>query len=270
MKKISIFLFSLLAVTGFMACNELEYPEAGSIEDKTPPNAAFSATPNEGNYQEITFNNFSTSSTDYVWDLGNGQTSTEKNPVVTYPDGRYLVTLTSSDKLNKTSTYSDSVIIVKPTSTFQPVILNPGYDIVGDDSYRDNWRNGDLGGVIQITSSPVHEGEKAAKLPSGGDRIGYQEFTVEEDVDYILEFWYTMKTSPAGTLTVAVLDGPVTDPATIPARTIASVDLNDQTDANLYTRATLEFNSGPSTKVAIYFTNENVESRIDTWSISVK
>ncbi|MDC0104515.1 PKD domain-containing protein [Bacteroidia bacterium] len=270
MKKITIFMMSILTIGYFSSCNELEYPEAGSIADLTPPSASFGTTPSEENYQEINFDNFSGSATDYSWDFGNGQTSTEKNPTVTYEDGRYLVSLTASDKLGKSNIYEDSVIVVKPTSTFQPTILNPGYDDEGDDSYRNHWRNGDLGGVIQITSSPVHDGVKSAKLPSDGSRIGYQEFTVEEDVDYILEFWYTMKTTPAGTLTVAVLDGPVTDPASIPSRTIESVVLNDQTDANLYTKGTLEFNSGNSVKVAIYFNNADVESRIDTWSISIK
>jgi len=79
-----------------------------------------------------------------------------------------------------------------------------------------------------------------------------------------------MKTTPTGSLTVSILDGPVTDPATIADRTIESITVNDQTDANLYTRGILEFNSGPSTKVALYFSNVDVESRIDTWSIKVK
>ncbi len=254
---------SILTIGYFSSCNELEYPEAGSIADLTPPSASFGTTPSQENYQEINFDNFSGSATDYSWDFGN-KSNCPVEAVVTYEDGR-------TDTIKADVQIRDAaVIVVKPTSTFQPTILNPGYDDEGDDSYRNHWRNADLGGVIQITSSPVHDGVKSAKLPSDGSRIGYQEFTVEEDVDYILEFWYTMKTTPAGTLTVAVLDGPVTDPASIPSRTIESVVLNDQTDANLYTKGTLEFNSGNSVKVAIYFNNADVESRIDTWSISIK
>ena len=205
-----------------------------------------------------------------MWDFGNGQTSTEKTPTVTFEDGRYLVSLTASDKLGKMHTETDSLIIEKPLSTFKPVIQNPGYDIEGDDSYRDFWRNGDLGGVIQITSSPVHEGVKSAKLPSDGSRIGYQLITVEENTDYILSWYYTMKTTPAGSLTISVLNGPTTNPANIPGNTIASKTVNDQTDASIYTAETLEFNSGPSTEVAIYFSNVDVESRVDTWKIDVK
>jgi hypothetical protein len=270
MKKLTLFLLGVLSLGYFTSCSELEYPAEGSIADLTPPSASFGYTVDPGNYQKIAFSNFSISSTDYSWDLGNGETSTDKNPVMTYPDGRYLVTLTVSDKLNKTSTYSDSVIIIKPKSAYQPVIQNPGYDEVGDDSYRDFWRNGDLGGVIQITSSPVHDGVRSAKLPSTGDRIGYQEFTVEENTDYIVKFWYTMLSSPVGSLKVHILDGPVTDPATIDARSIFSETYTDQVDPNLYTEGVFEFNSGPSTKVAIYYTNKDVEARVDTWSIKVK
>ena len=218
---------------------------------------------------KIKFDNFSASATDYEWDFGNGESSIEKNPTMTYEDGRYVARLIVWDKHEVRDTFMDSVIIEKPASTFQPIIQNPGYDDEGDDSYRDFWRNGDLGGVIQITTSPVHEGVRSAKLPTSNDRIGYQEFTVEEDANYILEFWYTMKTTPAGTMTVSVLNQPTTDPSAIEGNTIASIDLNDQTDADLYTRGILEFNSGSSTKVAIYYSNVDVECRIDTWSIKV-
>ena len=51
MKKITIFLLGILSIGYFSACNELEYPEAGSIADLTPPSAAFGATPSEANYQ---------------------------------------------------------------------------------------------------------------------------------------------------------------------------------------------------------------------------
>lgn len=273
MKKITIFLFGILSIGYFTACNELEYPEAGSIADKTPPKAAFGYVASDTSYQEIAFTNFSISSTDYSWDLGNGQTSTEKNPSLRYEDGRYLVSLTSSDKLGVTSTTTDSVFIIKPVGKLQPTIQNPGFDIEGDNSYKDFWTNRDLSAnynEMQITSSPVESGEKAAKLPSAGDRIGYQDFTVEENTDYIVNFYYTMKTSPVGSLTVDILDSHVTDPAALANRTIATGVYTDQTDADIYTKAQLEFNSGASTRVAIYFHNEGVECRTDTWSIDVK
>ncbi|MEO1587752.1 MAG: PKD domain-containing protein, partial [Bacteroidota bacterium] len=183
-------------------------------------------------------------------------------------EGTYTVTLTSSDKLNVSNTISIDVLIEEPEVPFQPVILNPGFDEEGADSYRDNWRNGDLGGVLQITSSPVHDGVRAGKFPSGGDRVAYQLVTVEEDQDYVISFYYTMKTSPVGSLSIAILGGDVTDPARIEAATIASETFNDQNNADEYVQASISFNSGPNTEVAIYLSNVDVECRFDTFTIA--
>ncbi len=254
-------------VLSFSACED-ELPEAGSLPDLTPPEAAFSYSADDTDHRSISFSNLSISATDYLWDLGNGTTSTETNPSATYDtDGAYDVTLTASDRLGATSTVTKTIDVVEPVVAFTPEIMNPGFDIEGDDAYRDFWRNGDLGGVIQITGSPIHAGVKAAKLPSAGDRIGYQLIAVEADTDYTLRFFYTMKTSPVGTMTVSILNGEVTDPGLIAASTIASVTLDDQNDANTYVSAALPFNSGASTTVAIYFTNVDVECRIDSFTI---
>lgn len=246
-----------------------ELPDANSIPDETPPSAAFDFKANDADYLTIDFTNLSGSATDYLWDFGDGNASTDKDPSNTYAEeGSYTVTLTASDKLGATSIYSENIEVVEPVNTFTPVILNSSFDEEGEDSYRDHWRNGDLGGVIQITSSPVHTPEKAAKLPSAGDRIGYQLITVLPDTDYTVSFFYTMKTSPVGTLTVSILGGHVTDPGAVAGATIASVDLNDQSDANTYVPASVTFNSGENTEVAIFFTNVDVECRIDTFEIS--
>ena len=254
------------------ACDTDELPEEGSIPDETPPSAAFSSTPNEADYKQIGFTNLSISATDYVWDFGDGNTSTDANPTNVYAaDGTYTVKLTASDKLNQSSTTETIIEIVEPVSNFVPVISEPSFEDDSDTAGcgdmaqdgRDCWRNSDLGGVIQITSSPVYDGDQAAKLPSAGDRIGYQLVTVLPETDYTLNFVYTMKTDPVGTLTVSVLNGAVSDPAAIADATIASVDLTDQSDAETYTPVSIEFNSGSSSEIAIYFTNVGVECRID-------
>lgn len=259
---------SLFLVVGLLSSCDEELPGEGSIPDETPPQAAFSYKADEGDYQKINFANLSISATDYLWDLGDGTTSTEANPTVSYPaDGNYEVSLTASDRLGATSTVTKTIEIVEPIVTFTPVIENPGYDIEGDDSYRDFWRNSYLGGPIQITSSPIHAGVKAAKLPSAGDRIGYQLITVLPDTDYTVRFYYTMKTSPVGTLRVAVLNGDVTDEALVDSSIISSVILSDQSDANTYVAASVSFNSGASSQVAIYYDNIDVECRIDSFTI---
>ncbi|MBT8228861.1 MAG: PKD domain-containing protein, partial [Bacteroidia bacterium] len=161
---------------------------------------------------------------------------------------------------------------IEASQVFMPVINEPGFednslpDGTGDG--RDSWRN-DLGGVIQITSSPVHSGSQAAKLPSDGSRVGYQLIEVEANTDYRVSFFYTMKTDPAGSLTVAILDGStLTDLSQVAGATIASVTLNDQTDANTYVMESIQFNSGGNTMVAVFFNNEGVECRVDDFSIA--
>lgn len=153
-------------------------------------------------------------------------------------------------------------------------IQNPGFDIEGDDSYRDFWRNrafeDSLPGssnMLQITSSPIHEGVKAGKMPSDGSRIMYQAVDVAPNTDYVVTYWYTMKTSPAGSANVAILGKDLVDPALVASNTITSSTVSDQTDANTYIKDSVGFNSGNSNQVAIYVTNTGVETRFDTWNI---
>lgn len=262
--------FLLILSTVLTACKE-ELPEVGSQPDKTPPKAGFSFKPNEANYKELSFTNTSLSATDYVWDFGDGNNSTDKNPSHTFTtDGIYTVTLTATDKLQVNNAFTTMVEIKKPVSSFKPEILNPGFDDKGSDDYRDNWRNSDLGGAIQITSSPIHDGVKAAKLPKAGDRIGYQLIKVERNKEYIVSFQYTLKTSPAGSVKVAILAGDVKDPTQIAAKTIESVTVNDQTSSSTYVGASVTFNSGDNSQVAIYFTNTGAEARVDSFGIVEK
>lgn len=266
--KLMAAIFSLVLLGGLSSCDKFELPEAGSQPDLTPPSADFSYAPNDADPLQINFSNLSVESTDFVWDFGDGNTSSEATPSNMYTAfGDYTVTLTASDKLNQVDVMTKTISVIEPDNKFEPVIENPGFDIEGDDSYRNHWRNGDLGEVMQITSSPIHEGVKAAKFPSGGDRIAYQLITVQANKEYTLSFYYTMKTSPAGDLTVRMLAGHVTDPAQVEAKTINSVTVNDQTDANTFVKGTLVFNSGDNTEVAIHVNNSAVECRIDTFSI---
>lgn len=262
------FLLLLATMMLLFSCDTLELPAEGSIPDETPPEAAFSATPSEADHLTINFTNLSISATDYAWDFGDGNTSTAKDPTNVYEDiGTYTVSLTATDKLNVSSTTSQEIVIEEPVNDFVPIILNPGFDEQGDDEYRDGWRNSALGTVMQITSSPIHEGVKAAKFPADDPRVAYQAITVLPDTDYILSFYYTIKTDPVGSITVSMLGGEVNDPAAIAGATLASFTGTDQSSASDYVYATLEFNSGSNETVAIYVTNEGAECRIDSFEI---
>ncbi len=262
---------ALLSTILVFSCDfTYELPEAGSIADETPPSAAFSSSQNEANFLQVDFTNNSISSTEYSWDFGDGATSSDKEPSHVYAEeGTYTVTLRAVDKLNASDEETKDVAVIKPIITFTPVILEAGFedgslpDDTGDG--RDSWRN-DIGGVIQITSSPVFTGEQAAKLPAEGDRAGLQLFSVLPDTDYVVKFYYTMKAEP-GTLTVAILDGIVTTIDDVAGATIAKVDLTDNSDPNTYVQAVLPFNSGGNSEVAIYFGNTGSECRLDDFTI---
>lgn len=260
----------------FSACKE-DLPEVGSIADLTPPTANFTyAQLTPSNYLEVTFSNTSTSSTDYLWDFGDGSSSTALEPVHVYAaEGTYKVTLTSKDKLGVESVSELEFELVEPVG-FVPPILEAGFEdgqLTGNTGDgRDSWRNSALGGVIQITSSPVVGGTQAAKLSGSPSdkRIGYQLLTVTANTVYDVSFYYTMYNDQQGSLTVSVLDGPVTSHAEALTSTIGTTTVSNQSDPDTYVKETFSFNSGGNTEVALYFFNDgSVETRLDDFSISL-
>lgn len=59
----------------------------------------------------VTFTNISKDATTYAWEFGDGETSTEANPVHTYAEnGTYTVTLTASNEVGQSS-YSEEIVL---------------------------------------------------------------------------------------------------------------------------------------------------------------
>ncbi|AEH01600.1 PKD domain-containing protein [Lacinutrix sp. 5H-3-7-4] len=271
----------VFAVT-FYACEDLEKfqpADANSIEDATPPTASFSFSQGTGGdetWKVYTFANGSVSATSYTWDFGDGNQSTEVDPVNTYPgEGMYTVTLTASDDLGVTSTFTETIEVIEPEEPMAllPDILEASFEDLslpdGTGDGRDSWRNSDLGGVIQITSSPVHSGSQAAKFPSAGDRIGYQELVISPNTDYTLTYYYTLKTSNPGSITVSVLaGGGYTDLDAALTATIEDFEGTDQTSASDYVQVNIPFNTGANDTVSILITNQGEEARVDTFSLT--
>ena len=240
-----------------------------TINILAPVTADFTFEAHPDDYRTILFMDASEGAEMLLWEFGDGYQFTGMNPEHTYmDDGIYNVRLTAYSITGNMDVKEAEVII---SSTFVPVISEAGFednslpDGTGDG--RDSWRN-DLGGVIQITSSPVNSGSQAAKLPSDGSRVGYQLVDVEPDKQYTVSFFYTMKTDPEGTLTVSILDGStLNDISEVGAATIASTTVNDQTDADTYIRESITFESGSNSQIAIFFNNQGVECRLDDFSI---
>lgn len=269
----------LVLALSFTACDfEYDLPEANSKADETAPTAYFTYAQGQGTedeWKDYTFSNLSNSATDYVWDFGDGNTSTDKDGKNTYAgEGTYTVTLTSSDKLGVSSSYSETIEVVEPEapSAIIPVILENSFEDLalpdGTGDGRDSWRN-DFGGVIQITSSPVQDGSQAAKFPSAGDRVAYQDgIAVSPNTDYILTYYYTMK-SGTGNLTVNVLGGTITDLSEVAGASLGEHVGTDTTDPDTYVKVSIPFNTGTNGTVAILITNEGVECRADLLEIEV-
>ncbi|MEL7118062.1 MAG: PKD domain-containing protein [Bacteroidota bacterium] len=265
----------------FTSCQDLyefELPESNSIEDTLFPLANFSYASTLEDFRTIKFTNLSAESTNFVWDFGGGNTTTETDPIFTFEqgEGTYPVSLTASDANGMTNTITVDVEVVE--GPFQPIILEAGFEDNslpdGSGDGRDSWRNSTLGGVIQITGSPVQFGSQGAKLPNDESRIGYQEIAVEANTNYDLRFWYTMLDNSADPfVTVSVLGvtefGPFESREATADGTLASVTVNDVSDPSAYVEQKLSFNSGENSVVAIYFFNGPVEARLDNFSIDI-
>jgi hypothetical protein len=81
-------------------------------EDELLPQVAadFTYTVNEATGTVI-FINTSTNATKFVWDFGDGETSTEINPIKTYATGSYTVRLTASNVAGASNTFENVIVI---------------------------------------------------------------------------------------------------------------------------------------------------------------
>ncbi len=278
--KATILSIVVLVATFFITgCEDLELPGANSKPDTIPPDADFSYASDPNDFTIINFTNLSTEALNFMWDFGDGNTSTDKDPVFTFAEeGTYPVTLTATDGLGVTSAITIDVEVAP--GPYQPIILEAGFEDGqlegGSGDGRDSWRNSDLGGVIQITGSPVVSGSQGAKLPGAGDiRIGYQEIVVDPETNYDISFIYTMFAEPTGYITVDILGvtengGTFTSHEDTQDHVVGSVTVNDQEDPEVYVGASLSFNSGANDVIAIYFYNDGItESRLDDFTIEI-
>ena len=276
-------LFFCLAVIALVmnSCEDsfkYDLPDTNSKADTILPGANFSYASTLEDFKTIKFTNLSIEATTYAWDFGGGGTSSEVDPTYTFPgEGTFPVTLTASDGRGVTESITINVEVVE--GPFQPIIVEPGFEDntlpSGDGDGRDSWRKSELGGVIQITSSPVTFGSQGAKLPDDQSRIGYQEITVEANTNYDLRFWYTMLSGSSDPfVTVSIVGvtqngGVISTPQEALDNTIGSVTVVDDSNPDEYLEQKLSFNSGDNDVVAIYFFNGPVEARVDEFSIEV-
>lgn len=119
--------------------------------------AGFTYTINEAT-GTVTFLNTSTNSTTYLWDFGDGDTSTEVDPIKTYPTGSYLVSLTASHSSGASNVY---------TSTL--AVINNNIATNGDfEDGTTGWILFQNGGTAVLDNSTNNGGTSSGKLSTGG------------------------------------------------------------------------------------------------------
>lgn len=114
-KSILLLLFMFL---GLISCYDTGYeefvPPTGNVNN-IQPNTLFTTSTSASDNLQIVFRSYSTDAVSYLWDFGDGNTSTEANPDYTYATGGlYAVTLTttSSDGLVANASENVSPIFV--------------------------------------------------------------------------------------------------------------------------------------------------------------
>ncbi len=79
----------------------------------------------------VTFINISENSRTYVWDFGDDTTSTEINPIKTYSNGTYTVTLKAENPAGASDMFEDEITILIPEIATLPITFdgeNTNYD----------------------------------------------------------------------------------------------------------------------------------------------
>ncbi len=280
----AIFAFSLWSCDPTIESLSYDLPEANSKADLTPPSASFSTTVT-ADYLTYTFANTSNSATDYSWNFGDGNSANTKDATNTFPSvGTYTVTLTASDKLGVTSTFSLDIEVVEPPTppAIVPVIVNADFDkqpkSSGSDCACAGWINRSLG--AQGESSSGNGGsDNLLKFDNDEQDLIYQEFEISPNTDYSITFVAGWKAKESGAfpsqLETRILSGQgyvdgytpmyFATAAEYPQDDFGyrSVDQMENTDNNLLTEVidhpdntsyntyNYSFNSGNNTSVAL-------------------
>ncbi|HSG68386.1 MAG TPA: PKD domain-containing protein [Bacteroidales bacterium] len=109
----------LIGALSFISLNSCKKDDDEDGGTKNPV-ASFQYAVSETNFLEVSFTNFSQNATSYVWEFGDGETSTEKDPVHLYAtSGNYTVKLTAKNSANVSANYSQAITITDPNDAYK-------------------------------------------------------------------------------------------------------------------------------------------------------
>lgn len=302
LKNVIMMMLSISAITFMVSCEEafeFDLPEAGSIPDEVLPQANFSTTPDPENFRTIKFTNTSSEATNYIWDFGGGDTSTEKDPIYTFEagEGDYEVTLTALDA-NEASGTSTQIVEVRDVFVpIDPIVGNGDFE---NKTFATHWQIAAFTGGTTTTVNTSSDGAPffydgtdapgktgGMKFASGTSnpanpgsrRYAYQPLTVspttpDRTVKYVIEYQYAIKVAatPGSNITVQILDGHFDDGADA----LASTPLTESVASELNGKGNFEtvkkeFTSNESGQIAIWiFADTDQDAYIDNVKVYPK
>ena len=255
---------------------------------------------------DVTFTDASVLATSYSWDFGDGNSSTEANPTHSYiNDGvekTYMVTLTTTNSLNKTTSITKEVTVGGPAGPINPEIIHGDFNL-NDSAMSAAWkianpasgksdpfgRSSD-GSCTNYDGTDNGEKTRGAKWSSSqgaadidgapvadNTRYAYQAVILSPNTDYIFEYEYAIKTGGADTNSVIglILNGHYSDsdvalasnPLVKHVGTVANGKFSDNSCSG-GTTMKLQFRSNAVGEVSIFFyTFNDVDSFIDNVKI---
>ena len=123
-KNTKILWLFIIAIS-FIGCNDDDDANLPEIV------ASFAHTINEDT-GAVSFLNLSENADNYSWDFGDGISSTEINPIRSFPTGTYTVVLTVGNAAGATGTFEDEIVINIPLPINFPVTFddpNVNYEV---------------------------------------------------------------------------------------------------------------------------------------------
>lgn len=243
-----------------------------------------------GSWQTIFLTNSSSGGTTYLWDFGDGNTATTFAPVHTYnvdEETTYIISLTVTNVNGEEEVSTQVFDLEKPKPYLVPEVLDGDFELGDTNDYqdedgnsvddpigdsRDPWRADfdrltDETSVLQIANGGL-SGSFSGKLPTIEDsndyRFGYQEIEVTENINYRITYTYRIEND---TVENGLFHFSVVTPLLSWDQLVSSiVATNVHEEFNVLNgtvTATLDFNSGSNTVLAILFYNEVEEVLID-------
>jgi len=282
--KIFLACLTVLSLCLFASCEkafEFELPDSNSKIDTVLPNADFSYIPDGNDFRTIIFTDLSIENTRYLWDFGDGNTSTEQDPTFTYPgEGTYPVTLTVSDENGASSTITKDVDVIDVFVAITPEILNGDFEEGQDDWKFSSFTGGTTspfnsssdGSFLDIEGADTGSKTRGAKWTmstsagaylSANTRYDHQAIVVSPNEEYVLEYEYSIKTpaeqsgdAPGGNRIIGgIIDGHFSDGANaIPAFDAAPLAMNVGTEVlgkGVFTKVEQSFTANASGEIAI-------------------